>query len=148
MVAMSPAPRWPIILRAIFRLIAGSSLVPAFLVAGVLSFPASCQCGSALPHDHSLFALASHSHVGGSASAHHHGVAKAEDTPARRNATELRINGPAFQMATDVASGQARSVCLLSADAPLDCGGNHTPFDEALHSSGMLLVPESPPPQA
>jgi hypothetical protein len=37
-------------------------LLPFSLVAGLLTFPTTCGCGEAWPHDHALFALSGHHH--------------------------------------------------------------------------------------
>jgi hypothetical protein len=144
---MAPTPRWPIILRVIFRIIAGSSLVPAFLVVGLLSFPSSCQCGAALPHDHSLFALASHSHVHPPTGGHHHGADTIDDSATQQRASEVRLTGPAFQVATDVARGQARAICLPLTVELLGCVTGIAPVDAAVDAVGRVTIPDIPPPK-
>lgn len=37
-------------------------LLPALLISSLLSFPSTCRCGAELPHTHSIFGLAGHSH--------------------------------------------------------------------------------------
>jgi hypothetical protein len=145
---MAPAPRWPIILRAFLRVLTGTSLVPAFLVVGLLSVPASCQCGAALPHDHSLFVLASHTHNHVPDGRQHvHGPAPATKPPAQRAATELRVPGPALQLATDVTAGQPRALCLPLVTFLAHDVVAHVPLADSIVVTGMMEPPESPPPQ-
>jgi len=41
---------------------AGGLILVLALVAGLLNFPSTCQCGAEVPHPHSLFLLADHHH--------------------------------------------------------------------------------------
>lgn len=52
--------RWT---EVVARIGISSLLLPALLISSLLSFPSNCRCGAELPHTHSLFSLAGHTHT-------------------------------------------------------------------------------------
>jgi hypothetical protein len=112
-------------------------IIPIALIAGMLSFPSTCQCGAVLPHDHSLFMLAGHSHLSG---AHHH------DHAARK--ASASYDGPTFQLPAANASAQnegavlAPSVLTINSDRPFFAAVKPQPLPS------QAEAPELPPPRA
>jgi hypothetical protein len=83
-------------------------IMPIALIVGMLSFPATCQCGAEIPHDHSLFMLAGHSHIPG---AHHHSNDHgASESPRRASVT---YDGPTVQLPAANASAQTEGAVLM-----------------------------------
>jgi hypothetical protein len=145
------SPRWPIIVRSLFRIIAGSALVPAFLVAGLLSVPASCQCGTSMPHDHSLFAVASHTHAPASdRRSHPHPERDHADDSAQRTSRndEVQVVGSALQRTADVASGQVRAIAVVLMSVVTAGSTEQVAIATEPPACGCVVTPERPPPQA
>jgi hypothetical protein len=145
------ASRWPSITSTIFQSMVSGIFLPLLLVMGLIASPVSCQCGSALPHDHSLFILGTHSHDPDDRAPDRHShrdARSAEAAGGPRNAAEVRIDGPALRVASDFASGQSRAICLVVNPSTDDAPTSEIGDTAGLPAHGCPVLPEPPPPRA
>ena len=125
------------ILSVLARVIASTAIVPAFIVAGLLSFPTTCQCGADYPHDHSIFDMPGHHHGNQPAAA---GWPHTEFNHAGTDG--VTVQTPAGANTPPLAAVQATLSHLHS--VPQDS----TPIDTVVIPDGLRTTPDVPPPQA
>jgi len=118
------------------RLLVSTAIVPTALVAGMLSFPTTCQCGADQPHSHSIFEMRGH----------HHGP-RTEDPKHDREVIRVGVDGVTAQAPT--ASATPTLAAVFATAVPV----------ESLPRAGIAITtpsmpdgqqstPEVPPPQA
>ena len=124
------------ILASLVRLLASTAIVPTALMAGMLSFPTTCQCGADHPHEHSIFQM----------HGHHHSETR-EEVESNREVVRAGVDGATVQTPTGTATPALSAVhagttvlqplprAALMADAQLTPDGHHS-------------TPDVPPPQA
>ena len=125
------------IITLITRLAAGTLLVPITLIAGLMTTPATCQCGADLPHAHALVGFAGHHHNDdGSQSIRDDGevVASGQDG--------VTVQAPAGSTL------QAHTALNASAARLLTFPHTGVPPTSTLIPDGLRAVPDVPPPRA
>lgn len=145
------AQRCASLLFIMTRAALGSIALPLSLVLGMLAAPVTCQCGSPLPHDHSLFILGTHTHdsATGNRSAHSHGSeSSGASATGPRNASEVHAEGPALRAPTDYAAGQPRALALPAVVLTLEAQESERIADSDRPRTPHTLDIEPPPPQA
>ncbi|HUG14459.1 MAG TPA: hypothetical protein VMM78_05500 [Thermomicrobiales bacterium] len=133
------------------RVAVGGVFLPLTLSVGLLASPVVCQCGSALPHDHSLFTLGNHTHAPGERESDDHRYVSKQDDSAMvdsSNAAEARVDGPTLRAATDYAAGQPRAIYLVASVVTSDTVGPPGHVLAERPADGRPIAPERPPPRA
>jgi hypothetical protein len=124
------------ILASLIRLLASTAIVPTALVAGMLSFPTTCQCGADQPHEHSIFEMPGH----------HHGDTR-EGSGGDREVVRAGVEGATVQASTGTATPALWAVQTTSPTLqPLPRAALGA--DAALRPDGHHSTPDVPPPQA
>lgn len=123
--------------RMLGRNATGTGLILALaLVLSLLSFPTSCRCGAALPHEHALFELPGHNHRGQPA-AGTVGTTDARD-----------YNGPVLRSAEGSgAIGQPATAVVQLLPYPLLRLLQVPLFSSVIAPDGLVLVLDPPPPR-
>jgi hypothetical protein len=125
------------ILIVITRLAAGTLIVPATLVTGLLTFPTTCTCGAEQPHEHSIFGIADH----------HHGGQHVRNDGPHGEAIRVETQGVTLQTPTGTA---APALTAVHQDAVrlLSLPQASTPNETIQTPSGRSTTPDVPPPRA
>jgi hypothetical protein len=122
------------ILIYLTRLLASTAIVPTALVAGMLSFPTTCQCGADQPHGHSIFEMRDHYH-----GERPDGSENRE--PVRAGVDGVTVQTPIGNATPALAAVQTAALALQPLPrAALVAGAEQMP-------AGLQLTPDVPPPQ-
>ncbi len=129
-------PRCLNILILLTRLAASTVIVPATLVAGLMTFPTTCACGSDYPHEHPLFGIAGHRH---------------DDRPTKSGSEDveiirLGIDGVTVQPAVDAGSPSLTAVHGALGQIQLLPQAT-TLVEPGLIPDGTTSLPDFPPPR-
>jgi hypothetical protein len=123
------------ILGYLTRLLASTAIVPTTIVAGMLSFPTTCQCGADYPHGHSIFEMPGHSHG-----------ERRNDDSRDREVARAGVDGATFQYPTGNATPSLAAVQTpVSALQPLPRAALIASAE--LMPAGFQTTPDVPPPQ-
>jgi hypothetical protein len=124
------------LLAYVTRLIASTAIVPTALVAGMLSFPTTCQCGADQPHGHSIFEMPGHDHG-----------EQRDDTGNDREVIQAGGDGATVQ--TPAGNATPALAAVQTATTSLQTLPRATlETDAALMPDGYQLDTDVPPPQA
>jgi hypothetical protein len=124
------------ILASLIRLLASTAIVPTALVAGMLSFPTTCQCGADHPHEHSIFEMPGH----------HHGDTR-QSSGGDREVVRAGVDGATVQAPTGTATPSLSAV-QTAAPALQPLPRAALVAEAALKPDGHHSTPAVPPPQA
>jgi hypothetical protein len=124
------------ILASLIRLLASTAIVPTALVAGMLSFPTTCQCGTDHPHEHSIFEMPGH----------HHGDTR-RSSDGDRDLVRAGMDGATVQSPAGAAT-PALSAVQTAAQALQPLPRAALVAGAALAPDGHHSTPDVPPPQA
>lgn len=125
------------ILIVFTRLAASTLIVPVALVAGMLSFPTTCQCGADQPHEHPIFGLASHHHGN-----QHTRPDGPHDEAIRAGAHGVSVQTPAGQATAPLTAIGAPGFTLHALPRTA------MTIENVIAPDGMGATPDVPPPQA
>jgi hypothetical protein len=125
---------WIHILGYLTRLLVSTAIVPTAIVAGMLSFPTTCQCGADHPHGHSIFEIRDHYHGERPNSSE-------KREPVRAGVDGAIVQTPIGNAMPALAAVQTAATALQPLPrAALVAGGEQMP-------AGLQLSPDVPPPQ-
>jgi len=124
------------ILMLTIRLMTSAVVVPVALVAGMLTFPTTCQCHADQPHPHALFGLAGH----------HHSDQRTPPPETNREIVRAGLDGVTVQAATGTAT-QALTALHASMTVLSLMPTATVPPAAILIPDGLHAVPDVPPPR-
>lgn len=121
----------------VIQMAASTFLVPATLVASMLTLPTTCQCGADKPHPHALFQLAGHSHEPSSTTT----------TRDEREVVSSGQDGVTVQASTGGAAPQTLAVMHDSGLSQLNLPRLAASGVTTRLPSGQYTIPDIPPPR-
>ncbi|HYI15034.1 MAG TPA: hypothetical protein VEX37_06565 [Thermomicrobiales bacterium] len=124
------------ILAYLTRLMASTAIIPTALVAGMLSFPTTCQCGADRPHEHSIFEMPGH----------HHGEQRTTHGGPDIELIRASTDGVTVQTPTGGATPSLAAVRAVASHLG-DLPRASLPNDATLIPDGLQSVPDVPPPE-
>ena len=124
------------LLIVVTRLAAGTVLAPLALVAGMMTIPTTCQCGTEYPHAHALFGIAGHHH------GHPHDTYTHDDESITGGQHGVTVQAPPGSAL------QASAATTPPLPAPRILPNTGSLSTTILKPDELTAAPDVPPPQA